>query len=307
MRGAVAGTGRQVLRDLRAEVAAIGDPVVAVRLARRHRRSEGGHPPSPADRRLVAGSDSQRPATDRAIPGAACEASVAPQSAAIPEGSASMDLSAPSLRDALCRIDIEGWDGLTGRQLLHDVRRAVVVPVVRGSGLRGPAADQAEATGWAAAWDALRRPTARTALNPGGMIWTAVRRAVAAEGAFARDVEVAAAGSPGVGVGAPDPLTGRTGSRPRAAGSCRLITSWTRAGSAPPRGGRQRWTPGQSSPQSWTALSRLVGCVRTPSIPSRSWPITPCGPGSVRRRPAGARCRCGSASRNGRHGVLAPS
>ncbi len=112
-----------------------------------------------------------------------------------------MDLSAPSLRDALCRIDIEGWDGSTGRHLLQDVRRAVVVPVVRGSGLRGPAADQAEATGWAAAWDAMRRPTARTALNPGGMIWTAVRRAVAAEGAFTRNGEVGAAvaGSPAIG------------------------------------------------------------------------------------------------------------
>jgi hypothetical protein len=126
-----------------------------------------------------------------------------------------MDLSAPYLRDALCRIELEGWDGATGRQLLHDVRRAVVVPVVRGSGLRGPAADQAEASGWAAAWDALRRPTARTALNPGGMLWTAVRRAVAAEGAFARNVGVGsqapgrpclgqvAAGSPNVGQAAP--------------------------------------------------------------------------------------------------------
>ena len=97
-----------------------------------------------------------------------------------------MDMSAESLRDALHRVDVEGWDGAAGRELLDHVRRAVVVPVVRRSGLRGPAADQAEATGWEAAWDALRRPTARTAQNPGGMVWVAVRRAVASETDFAR-------------------------------------------------------------------------------------------------------------------------
>jgi hypothetical protein len=97
-----------------------------------------------------------------------------------------MDMSAESLRDALHRVELDGWDGAAGRQLLDHVRQAVVVPVVRRSGLRGPAADQAEATGWEAAWDALRRPTARTALNPGGMVWVAVRRAVAAEADFAR-------------------------------------------------------------------------------------------------------------------------
>jgi hypothetical protein len=97
-----------------------------------------------------------------------------------------MDLSPEFLRDALHRVDLDGWDGVAGRLLLDHVRRAVVVPVVRRSGLRGPAADQAEASGWEAAWDALRRPTARTAQNPGGMVWVAVRRAVAAEVEFAR-------------------------------------------------------------------------------------------------------------------------
>ncbi len=92
-----------------------------------------------------------------------------------------MDLTAQFLRDSLHRVDLEGWDSAAGRQLLDYVRRTVVVPVVRRSGLRGPAADQAEASGWEAAWDALRRPTARTAENPGGMVWAAVRRAVAAE------------------------------------------------------------------------------------------------------------------------------
>ena len=92
-----------------------------------------------------------------------------------------MDLTAQCLRDALLHVELHGWDSDVGGQLLDHVRRAVVVPVVRRSGLRGPAADQAEASGWQAAWDALRRPTARTAENPGGMVWVAVRRAVAAE------------------------------------------------------------------------------------------------------------------------------
>lgn len=92
-----------------------------------------------------------------------------------------MDLTPQSLRDTLHQIDCQGWNNTAGRDLLDHVRRAVVLPVVRASGLRGPAADQAEASGWEAAWDALRRPTARTAANPGGMVWTAVRRAVWAE------------------------------------------------------------------------------------------------------------------------------
>lgn len=97
-----------------------------------------------------------------------------------------MDLSAESVRDALHIVDVDGWDSAAGQQLLDHVRRAVVVPVVRRSGLRGPAASQAEASGWEAAWDALRRPTARTAQNPGGMVWVAVRRAVIAEAEFTR-------------------------------------------------------------------------------------------------------------------------
>lgn len=92
-----------------------------------------------------------------------------------------MDLSPQFLRHSLHCVDLDGWNSDAGRRLLDHVRRAVVIPVVRRSGLRGPAADQAEASGWEAAWDALRRPTARTAENPGGMIWVAVRRAVAAE------------------------------------------------------------------------------------------------------------------------------
>ncbi len=101
-----------------------------------------------------------------------------------------MDLTPESIRDALHLVDLHGWDGADGRALLDRVRRAVVVPAVRRSGLRGPAADQAEASGWEAAWDALRRPSARTAVNPGGMVWVAVRRAVAAERQLVRGPEM---------------------------------------------------------------------------------------------------------------------
>lgn len=92
-----------------------------------------------------------------------------------------MDLDPQTVRDALDAVDRQGWDGAAGTALLDHVRAAVVVPVVRRTGLRGAAADQAAASGWSAAWDALRRPSARCADNPGGMVWMAVRRAVWAE------------------------------------------------------------------------------------------------------------------------------
>ncbi|MGB7981444.1 MAG: hypothetical protein WCF36_11710, partial [Candidatus Nanopelagicales bacterium] len=92
-----------------------------------------------------------------------------------------MDLDPQTVRDALDAVDRQGWDGPAGTALLDHVRAAVVVPVVRRTGLRGAAAEQAAASGWSAAWDALRRPTARRAVNPGGMVWSAVRRAVWAE------------------------------------------------------------------------------------------------------------------------------
>jgi len=104
-----------------------------------------------------------------------------------------MDLTPESIRDALHLVDLHGWDGADGQAVLDLVRRAVVVPTVRRSGLRGPAADQAEASGWEAAWDALRRPSARTAVNPGGMVWVAVRRAVAVEGQLVRGPEMSRA------------------------------------------------------------------------------------------------------------------
>ena len=73
----------------------------------------------------------------------------------------------------LRQIDESGWDSRAARELLVAVRDCVAQPAVRRSGLRGPAAEQAEASAWAAAWDALRRPSARTAENPMGMAWVA--------------------------------------------------------------------------------------------------------------------------------------
>lgn len=101
-----------------------------------------------------------------------------------------MDLSAPAVRSVLHDVECSGWECATAVAFLAELRLCVVLPVVRRSGLRGPSADQAEASGWEAAWDALRRPTARTAQNPGGMVWTAVRRAVWAE--VQRDISRAA-------------------------------------------------------------------------------------------------------------------
>jgi hypothetical protein len=92
-----------------------------------------------------------------------------------------MDLTPQQIRDALALVDVHGWECAAGRDLLEAVRRGVVRPVVRRAGVRGPAADQAEASGWEAAWDVLRRPAVRTAQNPAGMVWVAARRAVHAE------------------------------------------------------------------------------------------------------------------------------
>jgi hypothetical protein len=92
-----------------------------------------------------------------------------------------MDLTPQEIRDALALIDAHGWESAAGRDLLEEARRTVVRPLVRRAGVRGPAADQAEASGWQAAWDVLRRPAVRSAHNPAGMVWVAVRRAVHAE------------------------------------------------------------------------------------------------------------------------------
>ena len=58
------------------------------------------------------------------------------------------------------------------------VRDDLVRPVVLDVGLRGGAATQAEATGWATAWEVLTDPKLRDAHSPWGIVWKAVMRAV---------------------------------------------------------------------------------------------------------------------------------
>ena len=81
----------------------------------------------------------------------------------------------------LDRIDSEGWDGPTGRSLLEYVRVHLVAPQVAATGLCGPAAAQAEASGWEAAWQAMSRPYLRTVARPWSVLWVAIRRAVRGE------------------------------------------------------------------------------------------------------------------------------
>jgi len=56
-----------------------------------------------------------------------------------------------------------------------------VRPLVRIVGVGGLAAEQAEATGWATAWEVLRGPSLREAASPWGVVWVAVRRAILGE------------------------------------------------------------------------------------------------------------------------------
>jgi hypothetical protein len=97
-----------------------------------------------------------------------------------------MEPSAEEVRAMLRRIDVEGWEGPAGRRLLEAARVRVARSAVRRTGLFGAAAAQAEASAWAAAWDALRRPAARVADSPLGMAQVAAQRAAWAEVRLAR-------------------------------------------------------------------------------------------------------------------------
>lgn len=90
-------------------------------------------------------------------------------------------LSRHDLDVRLQQIDVEGWDGPTAGQLLWYVRENLVRIQVSAAGLSGPAADQAEATGWAAAWEVLTSAAIRTADWPWSVLWISVRRAVRGE------------------------------------------------------------------------------------------------------------------------------
>lgn len=89
--------------------------------------------------------------------------------------------STPHLFAALDRIAVEGWNSSTGDVVLAYARREVVRPAVRAAGLVGSAAEAAEASGWAAAWEALAGRGIRSASSPWGFVATAVRRAVLGE------------------------------------------------------------------------------------------------------------------------------
>lgn len=87
--------------------------------------------------------------------------------------------TADALFAALARIEEEGWDGPTGRAVLDYTRRVVVSRAVRSAGFTGgPEAEYAEATGWAAAWEAMTSRCIRTADSPWGVVTAAVRSAV---------------------------------------------------------------------------------------------------------------------------------
>lgn len=83
-----------------------------------------------------------------------------------------------SLLAALGLIDRQGWDGPVATTLLSFVRDDLVRPLVVDVGLRGGAAAQAEATGWATAWEVLTDPKLRHARSPWGVVWKAVLRAL---------------------------------------------------------------------------------------------------------------------------------
>ena len=85
------------------------------------------------------------------------------------------------LRADLERISQVGWEHPVATSLLRLVRERLVRPVVVAEGLRGLAAWQAEASGWAVAWEMLRSPGLRDARSPWGVVWTVVLREVRAE------------------------------------------------------------------------------------------------------------------------------
>jgi hypothetical protein len=81
----------------------------------------------------------------------------------------------------LDRVDVEGWDGPTGRVLLELVRDRVVRWSVASYRLPGRMAAEAEASAWSAAWESLASPYLRTTEEPMNVLWAVARRAVAAE------------------------------------------------------------------------------------------------------------------------------
>lgn len=93
-----------------------------------------------------------------------------------------LDRSTDALLSRLAVIDLEGWSGPVGTELLEFIRTNMVRPLVVGVGLRGVLASQAEATAWEEAWAALDQPSLRCAAQPWGVVWATARRAALGEG-----------------------------------------------------------------------------------------------------------------------------
>ena len=119
--------------------------------------------------------------------------------------------SREGLLQELVAIEAAGWGSVNGERLLSYVRDHIVRPQVAAAGLRGPAADQAEATGWAVAWETLNRTSIHTAGSPWGVLWVAVRKAIAGE-RFAADYQASVRNSWRAGnARLEQPMAGRAG------------------------------------------------------------------------------------------------
>jgi hypothetical protein len=89
--------------------------------------------------------------------------------------------SSRKIIEQLEAIDVVGWDSPQGNQLLAHVRSHLVRPQVFAAGLKGPAAEPADATAWELAWEVLNKSRLREAESPLGVLWTVVRRAIQGE------------------------------------------------------------------------------------------------------------------------------
>lgn len=85
------------------------------------------------------------------------------------------------LLSALAAIDDVGWDSVVGESLLGYVRATVVRPHLVDTRLCNAAREQAEATAWAAVWEALTDDSLRTAESPWGVLWQVARHSVLGE------------------------------------------------------------------------------------------------------------------------------
>lgn len=99
-----------------------------------------------------------------------------------PPGATTRPWSTPlGLLEAVRDAQLAGWAGRPGGELLEGVRLRAVRPQVAAARLAGPAARQAEATGWEAVWECLADPAFLTVGEPWGVLWVVARRAVQGE------------------------------------------------------------------------------------------------------------------------------